>query len=720
MHTKLNRIVLAVLVCTGFAVPAGAVIITPTSVEATTWFNGTTTPGNVTNGSGLTAAGDVSTWTHAAHGSAVGMWHAGAGAGISGAAPVVSDQALTFDLGKNYDLTMAHIWQMNQNTVFGRGIDDFNIQVSYDNNASTWTTLSSETLAIATGAPAPTQSKTLAAERVRMVRFDIQSTHSAATNEYVGLSEVRFEGAVTVAPTGLTNVAFQQFSNTSGTAQGFSGSLNGAIDGVTNTYGVHSASNVGTQTWEIDLGGSVRLDNVNIFARSGIVERVDGATITFLDHAGATVSTSTVDINDGLQGRVYFAEPTLVRSIRIDHVNEYLNFNELQAFATNIAAGKTASQSTEGFGGVASNGVDGNNSTISHTNTGDLNPWWQVDLGAFYAVDSVIMHNRDDCCGDRLENIKVQLLAGDGVTVLAESGTLNPANVLTDPHSLGFDLHELFGGNKAGQYVRVLKTYDGADEWLSLGEVQVYGEKVVATTNAGAVYYNENGVQADEHMYTLANAAALFSQTSPSLLVGQAIDGSTAGGTGWGNGNTFADNTAVFETVEDIGHNGTAVLQFDMVFSSFADHGIGKFRLLATTADRDLFADGVHTGGQLGDPSIWTVLDDFVAFSAISGLELVGGAPDVDGWFEIDDTLNPASDAYMILLRTALSNITGFRLEIMKDADLTGGGPGLSNSNGNSVLTEFGVKIASIPAPAALPAGLIMIGALAARRRRLK
>ena len=38
--------------------------------------------------------------------------------------------------------------------------------------------------------------------------------------------------------------------------------------------------------------------------------------------------------------------------------------------------------------------------------------WWEVDLGASYAIAKVEVHNRHDCCGERLSNSRVILKDG--------------------------------------------------------------------------------------------------------------------------------------------------------------------------------------------------------------------------------------------------------------------------------------------------------------------
>src|SRR5512143_3912920 len=82
----------------------------------------------------------------------------------------------------------------------------------------------------------------------------------------------------------------------------------------------------------------------------------------------------------------------------------------------NVAPLGTATQSTTGFGGNPEKAIDGNTSgmwvdgSISHTDTGDPAPWWQVDLGEEYAIARIVLWNRVDCCPERLTNFHVSVL----------------------------------------------------------------------------------------------------------------------------------------------------------------------------------------------------------------------------------------------------------------------------------------------------------------------
>ncbi len=114
---------------------------------------------------------------------------------------------MEFDLGANYDLTAAHIWNFNAAGFTGRGVKDVKILVS-SSTSGVFTYLTDKVFTQATGAAdLPAQVVPLiGATNVRRVRFEILTAWSGQLNEYVGLSEVRFQGsapAITVAGTNL-------------------------------------------------------------------------------------------------------------------------------------------------------------------------------------------------------------------------------------------------------------------------------------------------------------------------------------------------------------------------------------------------------------------------------------------------------------------------------------------------------------------------------------
>ena len=181
-----------------------SVWIRPVGATAT-YYSYTSPPDDATIGTGLSAESAAGT-----HSNSNGdMWHAGVGYNSGGAAPVVDNQAVILTLPGTYNLTAAHFWNWNNATSLGRGIDQYDLLVSSDGN--TWTTvLNNDNLSQAGGSGAePAQTRTFAQQNnVRFVKVDIDTAQSGLANEYVGLSEIRFEGAkVSSGPTVTTQYA---------------------------------------------------------------------------------------------------------------------------------------------------------------------------------------------------------------------------------------------------------------------------------------------------------------------------------------------------------------------------------------------------------------------------------------------------------------------------------------------------------------------------------
>jgi len=139
----------------------------------------------------------------------------------------------------------------------------------------------------------------------------------------------------------------------------------------------------------------------------------------------------------------------------------------------NLAFGKHATQSstyTRSILTVAGYAVDGNtdgkflNKSTTHTKK-EQGAWWQVDLGSKKNINTIIIHNRTDCCANRLSNYQVS------ISDKADFST----------HTYQQDFHvapnpkkiiQLDASGKQGRYVRI-QLLD--KNYLSLAEVQVMG-----------------------------------------------------------------------------------------------------------------------------------------------------------------------------------------------------------------------------------------------------
>nr|XP_060628769.1 fucolectin-like [Anolis sagrei ordinatus] len=143
----------------------------------------------------------------------------------------------------------------------------------------------------------------------------------------------------------------------------------------------------------------------------------------------------------------------------------------------NLARGRPAFQSSvypyENVG-VASKAVDGNCNgdwyhvgSCIHTNA-DYEPWWYVDLGDYYAINTVLVKNRGDCCGERLKGAEIRVGNNKGND---KSNYL--CGTITDV-SLGL-ISTFYCHGVRGRYVSIV--IPRRNEYLHVCEVEVYGTK---------------------------------------------------------------------------------------------------------------------------------------------------------------------------------------------------------------------------------------------------
>ncbi len=122
---------------------------------------------------------------------------------------------------------------------------------------------------------------------------------------------------------------------------------------------------------------------------------------------------SKTPIGKGVFGRYVRIElPGKFRTLTLAEV-------EIYSDGKNVARQGRASQSSTSNGGVASRAIDGNKSGNfndkgqTHTVEGTTDPWWEVDLGKDYAIESIVIFNRTDGnLGSRLNNFTLRILDG--------------------------------------------------------------------------------------------------------------------------------------------------------------------------------------------------------------------------------------------------------------------------------------------------------------------
>merc|ERR1712226_1262208 len=223
-----------------------------------------------------------------------------------------------------------------------------------------------------------------------------------------------------------------------------------------------------------------------------------------MDHHSQRLSDVTVDLLDGPAGNVvatqkhagavggmaYFKfDNVSAQAVRVTLAGSgtylslaeiFVNGEEIGTSIQNIAQGKPASQATTYSDFTAARAVDGKTTgdwgdySMAHTSWSSAN-WWMVDLQGSYPVLKVLVFNRNDCCQDRMKNLKIELLdAAD-----ADNGNVIATQSLTDgAFPDPFTVFEF--ANVSGAAVKLT----AESNVLNIAEVVVLSESDVAVTAA--------------------------------------------------------------------------------------------------------------------------------------------------------------------------------------------------------------------------------------------
>jgi hypothetical protein len=122
----------------------------------------------------------------------------------------------------------------------------------------------------------------------------------------------------------------------------------------------------------------------------------------------------------------------------------------------------TASQSSTYEQYLASNAIDGNPMSFSHTQE-EQGAWWRVELPRDVRIDRIQIVNRKDCCQGRINNFDVIIANSRGTAV----DNFNFKDVK--------DVYNINGVNKIGRSVKIALN---GKNFLHLGEVRVYGTPI--------------------------------------------------------------------------------------------------------------------------------------------------------------------------------------------------------------------------------------------------
>lgn len=149
-----------------------------------------------------------------------------------------------------------------------------------------------------------------------------------------------------------------------------------------------------------------------------------------------------------------------------------------------------ASQSSTLAGYPAALAVDGVPGSFTHTSGPDNRASWTLDLMRRAVISSVDLRNREGCCGSRLRDITVTILAEDGLAPVFVSDLLNPQNKGYAYPNGPSHLEVRLSNPVVGRFIRIQRQPDpqltgtggqgNGDEnnVLSLGEVTVMGQEI--------------------------------------------------------------------------------------------------------------------------------------------------------------------------------------------------------------------------------------------------
>jgi hypothetical protein len=318
---------------------------------------------------------------------------------------------------------------------------------------------------------------------------------------YLSLAEVQVLGT----PASVSsNLALGKTATQSSTLPGYptTGAAS-AVDGNTDgnfSFGSVTHTNLDTTAWwQVDLGTSAAVSSIVVWNRTDCCstrlsdywvflsntpflptdtpDTLQNRPGTFASHQAGSTSSSTAIV-----------AAAVGRYVRVQLTgSNYLSLAEVQvlgipvAGGSDLAQGKAATQSstlpgypTTGAAGAVDGNIDGNffDGSVTHTNL-DTNAWWQVDLGGSSSIGSIVVWNRTDCCGSRLNDYWVFVSDTPFLPTDTPATLQGMAGTFSSHQTAAPNPSTVIAAGAEGRYVRVQLT--GAN-YLSLAEVQVFGQ----------------------------------------------------------------------------------------------------------------------------------------------------------------------------------------------------------------------------------------------------
>ncbi len=228
--------------------------------------------------------------------------------------------------------------------------------------------------------------------------------------------------------------------------------------------------------------GGLRLDSYDTFLQGG-------------DKCGTAITTGTtlidiINTNNYAGCGTTIAFPSMNQRVggaidnnEIARIQEWINTGASQNCncpnVANIALAGTPAMSSSYFSNSTALLNDGiiNNNSLAHTNGESPNDWVEIDLEAIQDIENVVIWNRTNCCGDRLNNVYVLVSNTPFPANTDLNASLANADFTYQMGNVANDAMITVNVGQSGRYVRLQKSGNNTGgNFINILELQVFLE----------------------------------------------------------------------------------------------------------------------------------------------------------------------------------------------------------------------------------------------------
>ena len=408
------------------------------------------------------------------------------------------------DLGRVVEIDTIRLWNRNDDCCSNR-LANFHVLVSEDPFASKVLALSQQQNGVVdfpTTGVAGRQTDIKANTRGRYVRVQLTSN-----NNVLHLSEVQVFGT---ARTDLANLAVGGTATQSSTYRDLpelnaGNAIDGSVDG--DNGGINAIGGEGGSAFDLSCASDEVLAGiygntdtyVNSVGARCVSVAPNGSWIGQPRNAGTTGTRNGTPFAatcpsgwavSGFRGRAEdFVNQLAVQCQKLNSADAVGGISQVLSAVGRSNGTQLGPFSCEGAAATGITGKSGSlvdsfglqcpavgNGVINHTDN-DVNPWWELDLGRVASIDSVVIHNRSDCCSDRLANFHL-LISDQPFNSKNLNNTIAQAGVFNQVVSgVAAQKTDLVVG-RTGRYLRVQLNSANAPAFLHMAEVEVFGDEL--------------------------------------------------------------------------------------------------------------------------------------------------------------------------------------------------------------------------------------------------